>query len=139
MSPAPDARPGAGGSQVRAWDSGAAVVEFVLVSILVVTLFLAVAQLAMALHVRNTLIAAAAEGARYGANSDRGPEDAVDRTQDVIAQSLSPRFVGEVSAGFEDVAGASTVVVEVRTTLPLVGWLGPARGLVVRGHALDEG
>ncbi len=140
MSPAPEPRPGGDGRpRARASESGAAVVEFVLVSILVVTLFLAVAQLALALHVRNTLVAAAAEGARYGANADRGPADAVTRTQDVIAQSLSPRFVGDVSASFEDVAGASTVVVEVRTTLPLVGWLGPARSLLVRGHALDEG
>ncbi len=110
-----------------------------LVSVLLVTLFLAVVQLALALYVRNTLVAAAAEGARYGANADRDSGDAVGRTQDVISTSLSPRFVGEVSAGYEDVDGVPTVVVEVRTTLPLVGWLGPARGLVVRGHAVDEG
>ncbi len=113
-------------------------VEFVLVSVLLVTLFMAVAQLALALHVRNTLIAAAAEGARYGANADRGPDDAAQRARDVIATSLSPRFVGDVEAGFDSIDGVPTVVVEVRTTLPLVGWLGPSRALVVQAHALDE-
>ncbi len=106
---------------------------------LLVTLFLAVIQLALALHVRNTLISAAAEGARYGANADRDAVDAAARTEAVIATSLSPSFVGEVTAGYEEVGGVPTVVVEVRTTLPLVGWLGPSRSLVVRGHALDEG
>jgi Flp pilus assembly protein TadG len=127
------------GAPVRDLESGAAVVEFVLVSVLLVTLFLAVVQLGLALHVRNTLVAAAAEGARYGANGDRDAADAVARTQEVIASSLSPGFVGEVTAGYEDVDGVPTVVVQVRTTLPLVGWLGPSRGLVVQGHALDEG
>jgi hypothetical protein len=28
--------------------------------------------------------------------------------------------------------------VEVEATLPVVGLLGPARGIVVRGHALEE-
>jgi hypothetical protein len=114
-------------------------VEFVLVSARLVTLFMAVVQLGLALHVRNTLVAAAAEGARYGANADRGPDDAVARTRAVIEESLPSRFDGDVTAGYEDVDGVPTVVVEVRTTLPLVGWLGPPRGLVARGHALEEG
>lgn len=120
-------------------DSGAAVVEFVLVSALLVTLFMAVVQLGLALHVRNTVVAAAAEGARYGANADRGPDDAAARAREVIDESLSERFEGDVTAGFEDVDGVPTIYVEVRTTLPLVGWLGPSRALVARGHAVDEG
>lgn len=119
-------------------DHGAAVVEFVLVSALLVALFLALVQLGLTLHVRNTLVAAAAEGARYGANADRTPEDGADRTREVIAESLSQRFVGEVTAGYADLDGVPTIYVEVRTTLPLVGWLGPPRALVARGHALEE-
>lgn len=108
-------------------------------SALLVTLFMAVVQLGLALHVRNTLVAAAAEGARYGANADRTPADAVSRTRQLIEESLPGGFAGEVSAGYEDVDGVPTVVVEVRTTLPLVGWLGPSRSLVARGHAMEEG
>lgn len=47
-------------------------VDFVLVSVLLTALFLAVVQLALALHVRTTLQACAAEGARYGANLGSG-------------------------------------------------------------------
>lgn len=53
-------------------DEGSAVVDVVLVSVLVVVLFLVVAQVGLALHVRNVLVAAA-EGARYAANADRRP------------------------------------------------------------------
>lgn len=120
-------------------DDGSAVVDFVLVSVLLVTLFLGVVQLGVALHVRNTLVAAAAEGARYAANADREPVEGAQRTRDLIAQSLGAEVVQDVAAGFEDVAGSRTVVVEVRARLPLVGLLGPDQSLVVRGHAWDEG
>jgi Flp pilus assembly protein TadG len=119
-------------------DAGAAVVDFVLVSVVLLTVFLGVVQLGVALHVRNTLVAAAAEGARYGANADRSAADGEQRTRELVTTSLSSGLVQEVAAGYEDVAGTSTVVVEIRARLPLVGLLGPARGLVVRGHAFAE-
>jgi Flp pilus assembly protein TadG len=119
-------------------DAGAAAVDFVLVSVVLLTLFLGVVQLGVALHVRNTLVAAAAEGARYGANADRSAADGEQRTRDLVATSLSSGLVQEVAAGYQDVAGTATVVVEIRARLPLVGLLGPARGLVVRGHAFAE-
>jgi Flp pilus assembly protein TadG len=120
-------------------DAGTAPVEFVLVGVLLSVLFLGLLQLGLALHVRNTLTAAAAEGARYAANADRSPADGVARTRDVIADTLSVSLGDDVHAGHEDVAGVPTVYVEVRATLPVVGLLGPPRGLVVRGHALREG
>jgi hypothetical protein len=122
----------------RGRDRGSAVVDFVLVSALLVTLFLAIGQLALALHVRNTLIAAASEGARYGADADRTPADGADRTRDLITSSLSGSFAGDVSGTYDEVDGVPVVTVEVRTTLPLLGWLGPSRALVVRGHAYEE-
>lgn len=112
--------------------------EFVLVGVLVSVLFLGLLQLGLALHVRNTLTAAAAEGARHAANADRTPADGIARTQQVIGAALSESLAGDVGAGYEDVGGVPTVYVEVRATLPVVGLLGPPRGLVVRGHALEE-
>lgn len=120
-------------------DRGSAVVEFVLVTMLLVTLFLAVVQLGIALHVRNTLSAATAEGARYAANADRTPADGVLRTEQIISEALSPRFADDVIVRREALGpGADVVVIEVRATLPLFGWLGPARAMTVRGRALDE-
>jgi hypothetical protein len=99
---------------------------------------LAIGQLALALHVRNTLIAAASEGARYGADADRSPDDGADRTRELIRQSLSDAFAEDVTASDADVDGVPVVVVEVRARLPLLGWLGPSRALVVRGQAYEE-
>lgn len=119
-------------------DAGSAVAEFVLVGGLVVALFAAVLQLGLALHVRNTLVACAAEGARYAANADRDPAEGADHARALIRGALADGFAGDVSAGYETFDGATTVVVEVRATLPLVGYVGPSRALVVRGHALEE-
>ncbi|MEO8329575.1 MAG: TadE/TadG family type IV pilus assembly protein [Candidatus Nanopelagicales bacterium] len=119
-------------------DDGSAIVEFVLVSILVVVLALALIQLAVALHVRNTLVSASAEGARFAAAADRSPEEGAGYTADLISQTLPSAFASDVSAGYEDVGGIPTIVVEVRTQLPLFGWVGPAGTLVVRGHAMEE-
>jgi Flp pilus assembly protein TadG len=114
------------------------VVEFTLVMVVLVVLFLAILQLALALYVRNTLVAAAAEGARYAANADRSAADGAARTRDVAAAALGDGFADDVRVGETVVDGVPTVVVEVRATLPLVGLVGPSRALVVRGHAIDE-
>ena len=119
-------------------DDGSAVVEFTLVGVLLTVLFLGVLQLGLALHVRNTLTASAAEGARYAANADREPADGVAVTRQLIRDSLADSFARDVTSGTETVDGVPTVFVEVRARLPLVGLLGPPRGIVVRGHALKE-
>lgn len=119
-------------------DRGSAVVEFTLVGVLLTFLFLAVLQLGLVLHVRNTLTASAAEGARYAANADRSPEDGAAVTRRLIRDSLADSFAAGVSSGFERVTGVGTVYVQVDARLPLVGLLGPPRSLRVRGHALDE-
>jgi hypothetical protein len=43
-----------------------------------------------------------------------------------------------VTAGTERVNGVATVVVRVDARLPVIGLLGPARAISVRGHALEE-
>lgn len=119
-------------------ERGSAVVEFTLVGILLTFLFLALLQLGLALHVRNTLLASAAEGARYGANADRDPAQGAVLARRLIRASLADAFAEHVTAGTETVDGVSTVYVQVEARLPLVGLLGPARGIRVRGHALEE-
>lgn len=120
-------------------DRGSATAEFVLVGILLTVLFLALLQLGLDLHIRNVLVASAAEGARYGANADRTPADGAEHARGLIRTALSERFASEVSAGVETVNGTEVVVVTVRAPLPVVALLGPARGLVASGHALREG
>jgi len=119
-------------------EGGAAVVEFTLVTVVLVVLFLAILQLALALYVRNTLVAAAAEGARYAANADRSGADGATRARELAAAALGDRFADDIRVGEAVVEGVPTVVVEVRATLPLVGLVGLSHALVVRGHAIDE-
>jgi Flp pilus assembly protein TadG len=121
----------------RPADSGAAVVEFVLVSVLLLGLFLSVVQLGFALYVRNTLVACAADGARYAANADRSPADGARKARELIRRSLPDRFAEDIAAGYEP--GSDTVFVQVRAALPLLGPWGVPRRMVLRGHALEEG
>ncbi|HLZ36516.1 MAG TPA: TadE family protein [Mycobacteriales bacterium] len=120
-------------------DRGAAVVEFALVSVLLTVLFLGLVQVGLAVHVRNTLVACAAEGARHGALADRSPADGAAYAADLIRGSLSPRFARDVHARVTMVEGQPVVEVTVRAPLPVIGLLGPRRTLAVRGHAMVEG
>lgn len=95
-------------------------------------------QLALALHVRNTLLDAAAEGARYAALAGSSAGDGIARTQDLIAAAISAEYAEDVTAGPTMIGGVPAIEVTVRATLPVVGLLGPARGLEVSGHAAIE-
>ena len=116
---------------------GSAAVDFVLVSALLTLLFVGVLQLALALHVRTTLVDAAGEGARRGALVGQDPADAVERTRQLVRSSLSDRLAEDVSGTTEVIDGVQTVVVTIRAPLPVVGLAGP-RTLEVTGHAVDE-
>lgn len=117
---------------------GSAVAEFTLVAGLLVLLALGIAQVGMAIHVRNTVVACAAEGARLAANADRDLAAGVALTRGLIAQALSESMVGEVSATHVASPSGRDVRVQVRTTLPLVGLVGPSRSLTVTAHAVEE-
>ncbi|HLR96603.1 MAG TPA: TadE family protein [Jiangellaceae bacterium] len=119
-------------------ERGAAVVEFTLVSVVLLGLFLAVLQFAFVLHVRNTVTASAADGARTAAVSGGTLAEGTARTRQLIAAALPDSLVGEVSAGYVDDGGLETVQVQVSTSLPLVGWLGVEHGITASGHAVVE-
>lgn len=119
-------------------DTGSAPVEFVLVGVLLTFLALAVLQLAFALHVRNTVLDAAAEGARFGALADNEPRDAMARTAELIATAVGPDFADDIVVSETAWMGSPAVVVRVRAALPVVGLLGPERAMEVMGHAVLE-
>jgi len=119
-------------------DTGSAPVEFVLVGVLLTFLALGVLQLALALHVRNTVLDAAAEGARFGALADNEPRDAVSRTVELITAAVGADYASDIRVRQDSWMGAPAVIVTVRATLPLVGLLGLDRALEVEGHAARE-
>ena len=113
-------------------------VDFVLVLVVVVPLFLGILQVGLVLHVRNTLTAAASEGARYAATADRGPADGVERARDQIRDAVAADFASNVSARPVDVRGVPGMRVDVAAEVPPLGLWGPAVRLEVSGHAVEE-
>jgi Flp pilus assembly protein TadG len=113
------------------------VVDFVLISILLVSLFLALVQLCIILYVRNVLVSSAAEGARYGANVNLTAADAKTKTEAVIAREIT----GNITSAVTSSEAGGLVQVDVSAPIPLFGLFAPAHSVTLRvtGHAVAEG
>ncbi len=112
--------------------------DFVLVLVVLIPLFLGIVQVALVLHVRNTLVAAASEGARHAATVDRPTGAGADKARRQIAGALAARFARDVSAHPATVQGAPGVEVQVTAEVPPLGLWGPGVRLHVAGHAVEE-
>lgn len=127
----------------RTTDRGAAVVDFVLVSVLVVALFLVVLQVGLVLHVRNVLVASAQDGARHAANADVDPAEGREVALASVASALSRRIADSASDSpavslVPLSSGLTAVEVTLDASVPLVLPIA-AIDLRVTGHALREG
>lgn len=124
-------------------DRGSAVVEFVLVVLPLLMLLLLVVQVAVYLYVRNVVAAAAAEGARYGANVDRGPDEGAGYAEQVLGAGLSARAARGVPCAASEQPGESGLVlvaVRCRGAVPTVfSPLGSLLPVDVTARALEEG
>src|SRR4051812_34403849 len=105
-------------------DRGSSPVEFVLVGVLLTALTLGVIQFALALYVRNVVHDAAVEGAHVAALADTDPGEGVQRTALVIGRAVGADYAQDVSIHETVALGVPTMEVTVRTTLPLIGFLG---------------
>lgn len=124
--------------QRRQAEDGAAVVDFVLVTVVLLPLILGILHVALVLHVRNTLTAAASDGARLAATVDAGPVEGARRARGQIEGALSARFAREVTARQAVVEGQAGVEVRVVAVVPPLGLWGPSTRLVLTGHAIEE-
>ncbi len=81
-----------------AWreDGGAAVVEFVMISVLLVFLLFGVLQVAAMFYVRNVVAASAADAARYAAAADVAVDQGGPRADALVQQGLSPAVSSHV-------------------------------------------
>lgn len=116
-------------------ERGAASVDFALIGGLVTVLFIAIVQLTLVLHVRNTLIDAASSGARYGTLADRSPADAAARTSSLIAGAINSAYAQDVSVNQVNRGGTVVLQVTVRAPIPVIGLIGPSGTMEVTGHA----
>jgi Flp pilus assembly pilin Flp len=119
-------------------ERGAAIADFAMVAGLVTLVFVAVFQVGLTMHIRNTLISCASEGARLGARADTAPEEGAARARQLITRSISATFAQDVSASVETVDGVEVVAVHVRAPLPVIGPFGPDGRLDVVGRAYLE-
>ena len=124
-------------------ERGSAVVDFVMVSTLIVALLLAVLQVAVYVHVRNVVTASAQAGARYAANADIDSATGATRTVEVVARATSERTAEGLACTSEeetDPSGLTLVVVRCSGSVPsLLAALGNLLPLEVTGRAVKEG
>jgi Flp pilus assembly protein TadG len=118
-------------------DDGAAVVEFVLVGMLVVALFLGVAEIGVYLHLRNVVVASLAEGAREAANADRDCADGTARARDLVAQAVGNDVTDGLTFGCDVADGV--VAVRAYGALPLLFPRVGAVAIDATAHAFKEG
>jgi Flp pilus assembly protein TadG len=119
-------------------ERGSAVVEFVLVMAVLVPLVLGIVQIGLVLHVRNTLTAAASDGARAAAPLGATTADGVERTRQMIRGALADRYADDVSGSITTMAGVPAAEVVVHAQVPALGVLGPSIDLTATGRAVLE-
>lgn len=116
-------------------ERGAATVDFALIGGLLTVIFIAIVQLTLVLHVRNTLIDAASSGARYGTLADRSPADAAARTTSLITGAINSTYAQDVAVSQINRGGSVVLQVTVRAPIPVIGLIGPSGTMEVSGHA----
>lgn len=117
---------------------GSAVVDFVFVLVLLLPLVLGILQLALVLHVRNTLAAAAAEGARAGAVLDAPTGAAAATTREQIVGAVDARYARDIGVVTTTIGGAAAVMVTVRAEVPTLVVGGLTFPIEVSGNAALE-
>ncbi len=124
-------------------EDGTAVVEFVMISALVMGLLLAVLQVAVYVHARNVVVASAQEGARYAANADVDSGAGAARTLDIVRRSLGASTADGLVCDSEeelDSTGLVLVVVQCTGAVPaLFGALGELLPINATGRSIKEG
>lgn len=112
-------------------------VDLVLVMPLLLALVAGVLQLALALHARNTVAAAASEGARAAALSGEASLGAA-RAESVVAEALGG-YRADIRVREVAIADLAAIEVEVRGPLPIAALWGPADSVRGVAHAFTEG
>ena len=117
---------------------GSAVVDFVMVGALVITVFVALLQVTLGVYARNVLTDAAGDGARRAALVGGTEAEARQRVQVLSDAALRRGYVDTVTVSRVHSGDLTIVEVTVTAPLPVLGLLGPGGTLRVTGHAVDE-
>ncbi|WP_304044951.1 TadE/TadG family type IV pilus assembly protein [Jatrophihabitans endophyticus] len=100
----------------RSADEGSAVVDFVLMSVLLVVLLFAVLQVAVYFYARNVAAESAADAARYAASAGVNPQAGVARAETLLRKGLDDRDAAAIhctaAPGRDARSGLPTTTVE---------------------------
>jgi hypothetical protein len=119
-------------------DRGSATTEFVLVSVLLVAVTLAVLQTAFVAHIRSIAIDSAIAGAAHAALADTTDADGVARTRDLIGRGVAKGLVRDVASRSDRVGDRDVVIVTANLAIPVIGpWISIAN-VEVMGRAFRE-
>ncbi|MGH3545144.1 MAG: TadE/TadG family type IV pilus assembly protein [Mycobacteriales bacterium] len=124
-------------------DRGAAIPEFLMVSIMLIFLAMLIMQAILYLYIQSIVVASATEGARYAASADAAPEEGARVASERIEAGTSGSVAREIRCeGTEQPGEAGATLIQVRCAgdLPLFFVpLGDALPINVRAHASKEG
>ncbi|MGI8667525.1 MAG: TadE/TadG family type IV pilus assembly protein [Jatrophihabitans sp.] len=125
-------------------DRGSAVIEFSMISVLLVLLLFSVLQVAMLFYVRSVTASAAADGARYAANADVSSTAGAQRASDLISRGIGTRMAGQLPCTGDSVRDPATGLMSarVRCSGRIRSLLAPIGALVrveVSAESLEDG
>jgi Flp pilus assembly protein TadG len=105
-------------------EAGAAVVDFVMISILLIMLLLGVLQVAIYFYARNVAAASAADAARYAAAQGIDPRDGGARANQLIRQGLDDADAAAITctgvAAHDGASGLDVTTVHCRGRIRLL-------------------
>jgi Flp pilus assembly protein TadG len=108
----------------RGDDAGAAVVDFAMISVLLVMLLMAVLQVAVYFYARTVVASAAADAARYAAAQGAVPSDGAARADRLVSDGLDDRDAAAIhctgSAGADGPSGLPVTTVRCRGDIRLL-------------------
>lgn len=116
-------------------DSGAIVAESAMIIALVTLLCGTILQLGVIIHTRNTMIDAAAAGARHAALADRTLTDGQQRTTSLLTSTIPNAGTADVAIS-QDTDG-ERITVTISHQLPLLGFMTGPIPLTATAQAYD--
>ncbi|TAM81168.1 MAG: pilus assembly protein [Jatrophihabitans sp.] len=107
---------------MRRSDRGAGVVEFVLISVLLVLLLFGLLQVGLWFYVRSVAASAAADAARYAATRSGDLQSVADRARQLVIQGSSTSIANELpcTASSGSASGLPTVTVRCSGELKML-------------------
>ncbi|WP_221585208.1 TadE/TadG family type IV pilus assembly protein [Microbacterium sp. G2-8] len=119
-------------------ERGSGPAEFILVSVLLTALTVAVLQLGFATYARNIVQDAAAEAAHHAALADVSDAEAEDRAREIVSRALGHDIIDDAAITRGSQEGVGIVTVSLGATLPIIGMLGVPSGTGVTARAPVE-